>query len=52
MHSNTEEFARAIRKRNRQHALVVFPSSHVYLTDEDIDAESGISLRCSTLKTR
>lgn len=44
MHSNTEEFARAIRKRNRQHALVVFPSSHVYLTDEDIDAESGISL--------
>ena len=39
MHSNTEEFARAIRKRNRQHALVVFPSSHVYLTDEDIDAE-------------
>lgn len=44
MHGNTEEFAGAIRERNRQHVLVVFPSSHVYLTDEDIDAESGITL--------
>ena len=44
MHSNTAEFASAIRNRNRQHALIVFPSSHVYLTDRDIDADGGIQL--------
>ena len=42
MHGNTAEFDSAIRNRNRQHAMIVFPSSHVYLTDEDIDAENPI----------
>lgn len=42
MYGNSAEFESAIRAKRPQHALLVFPSSRTYLTERDLDAESGI----------